>query len=293
MGRLSITCGRYSQLWRRMKRKGVLPDAGQLLQSTCRHGMETSHHQPDHAANRLGKPGMQLDLGGIAKGFAADEALRVLQQQGITRAVVAASGDMAIGDAPPGEIGWPITLRTFEAADGKDRLITVRLTHCGVSTSGDLHQSIEITGKHYSHIVDPGTGLGLTARIACSVIAPNATLSDALATAMCVLGVQRGLETLPSFPAHEHDLQRSTAGAFTSWHPLIFRASRSFQRILFVLDRMLERWLSQPSVYKSADSCRRRNCVRRSLHFGSHHRGRPLGQGVSRLRSRQRNPCCA
>lgn len=199
-GAFDITCGHYTQLWRRMKRKAMLPDEAVLEKARAVTGWKLVTLEATTKRIVLTKSGMQLDLGGIAKGFAADEALHVLQQHGIARAVVAASGDMAVGDAPPGEAGWPISLRTFEAPEARDRLITLLLTHCGVSTSGDLHQAIEINGKRYSHIVDPATGLGLTARIACSVIASNATTSDALATAMCVLGVQRGLAVVPAFP---------------------------------------------------------------------------------------------
>jgi thiamine biosynthesis lipoprotein len=146
----------------------------------------------------LKKPKMQLDLGGIAKGFAADAALKVLELRGIDSAVVAASGDLAVGAAPPGERGWDVSIRTFEAPEQTDKLIKLRLQHCGISTSGDLHQAIEINGQRYSHIIDPKTGLGLTNRIACSVIAPDATTSDGLATAMCVLGVERGTRVLKS-----------------------------------------------------------------------------------------------
>jgi thiamine biosynthesis lipoprotein len=69
----------------------------------------------------------------------------------------------------------------------------VTLSRCGCSTSGDLHQFLELDGKRYSHIVNPRTGLGLTERIACTVISQDATTSDAMATGMCVLGMEKGL----------------------------------------------------------------------------------------------------
>jgi thiamine biosynthesis lipoprotein len=197
-GAFDITCGHYTNLWRRAKRKGVLPDAAQLAKARALTGWSMVQVK-DHCVE-LAKDGMQLDLGGIAKGFAADTALAVLKQRGLTRAVVAASGDLAIGDAPPGKAGWEVKLRTFESAEATDKLITLRLQHRGISTSGDLHQFAEIAGQRYSHIVDPATGLGLTRRIACSVLAPDATTSDALATAMCVQGVEKGMETAKQFP---------------------------------------------------------------------------------------------
>ena len=83
-------------------------------------------------------------------------------------------------------------LRTFTRPGEDDELRVLTLSDCAVSTSGDLYQFLEIDGVRYSHIVSPVTGHGLIERIACSVIAADSTTSDALATAMCVLGPERG-----------------------------------------------------------------------------------------------------
>jgi thiamine biosynthesis lipoprotein ApbE len=82
-------------------------------------------------------------------------------------------------------------------AELRDEILT--LSNAAVSTSGDLHQSVEIEGVSYSHILDPVTGLGLTRRVAATVIAEEAKLSDPLATAACVLGAEDG-ERLRDFP---------------------------------------------------------------------------------------------
>ena len=199
-GAFDITVGHYANLWRRAKRKGTLPSEDQLAKARELTGWQLVQLNARTQRIKLAKPGMQLDLGGIAKGYAADAALQVLKAKGIARAVVAASGDLAIGDAPPDSPGWEVKLRTFEAPEATDKLITLRLKNCGVSTSGDLHQFIEIGGQRYSHIIDPGTGLGLTTRRACSVIAPDCTTSDALATALCVLGPERANQLLKKMP---------------------------------------------------------------------------------------------
>lgn len=193
-GAFDITAGHYTQLWRRAKRKKELPTAEQLAKVKPLVGWNLV--QLDHVGGNitLTKPGLQLDLGGIAKGYAANEALSVLKQHGITAAIVSASGDLAIGDPPPDQPeGWPVKLRTFEAPEDEDFLIELRLSRCGVSTSGDLHQFIEINGQRYSHIIDPKTGLGLTTRISATVIAPDATTSDAFATAVCIQGPDEAL----------------------------------------------------------------------------------------------------
>ncbi len=201
-GAFDITAGHYSQLWRRSKRRGELPAAQQLDRVRPLVGWQLVTAEPTTRMIRLAKPGMQIDLGGIAKGFAADEALKVLEDHGIRSAVVAASGDLAIGAAPPDEPkGWEVRLRTFESDEKGDQTQVLKLSKCGVSTSGDLHQFVEIGGVRYSHIVDPGTGLGLTKRVAATAIAPDATHSDALATAACVMGVQRAIEVISGMEA--------------------------------------------------------------------------------------------
>ena len=122
---------------------------------------------------------MRLDLGAVGKGFAGDEMLRVLRDIGITQALVAASGDIVCGDAPPGLRGWAI-------GAGRARLV---LRRAAVSTSGDTQQFFERDGKRYSHILDPRRGAALTDVLEVSVVARNGMTADGLATAVRVMGV--------------------------------------------------------------------------------------------------------
>lgn len=189
-GTFDVTCGHLSQLWRRSKRQNKLPPAGRLQQGIAATDWRRIQLLPDRRVTLT--PGTLLDVGGIAKGYAADDCLRVLREHGLPCAIVLAGGDTSAGDAPPGQAGWEVKLRTFTRAGEDDDLETLHLAHRAVSTSGDLYQFIEIAGQRYSHILSPKTGLGLTNRIACSVIASDCTTSDALATAMCILGVEKG-----------------------------------------------------------------------------------------------------
>lgn len=193
-GAFDITATYAIQQWRRAKRKQRLPSAEETARAIAMTGWKFLMLDDKARTLTKARDGLQLDLGGIGKGYAADAALRVLREHGITRALVAGSGDLAIGDAPPDKAGWDVALRTFEKSQDRDRLVHVSLKNCGCSTSGDLHQYLELDGKRYSHIIDPGTGLGLTRRIACTVIASDATTSDAMATALCVLGMDAGLK---------------------------------------------------------------------------------------------------
>lgn len=193
-GAFDFTAGNLTRLWRRSRRLRELPPEDRLRQALEATNWRAVAVDAPHHTITLRKTGMLLDLGGIAKGRAADEALRFLKTRGIDRALVTAGGDMAVGEPPPGAEAWEVKLRVFAPPEAGEKLESVRVKRCGVSTSGDLYQFVEIGGTRYSHIVSPKTGLGLEERIACTVIAPDCTTSDALATAMCVMGEEKGRE---------------------------------------------------------------------------------------------------
>jgi thiamine biosynthesis lipoprotein len=129
---------------------------------------------------------MRIDLGAIAKGYACDRALAAMAREGIASAMVETSGGYALGDPPPGRDGWRI-----QVADREDEVLV--LQRCGVATSGDTEQFVEIDGVRYSHIVDPSTGLGLTNRAMVTVVAPDGMSADALSTTVSLMGPNQGL----------------------------------------------------------------------------------------------------
>jgi thiamine biosynthesis lipoprotein len=193
-GAFDITVGPVVQLWRRARRRHELPESDRLAAARELVGYENVHLDPKAQRAQLLKPGMLIDLGGIAKGDAADQALIVLQRHKITQALVAAAGDIATSDPPPGR-DWEIGIETFELpALPPSRFIG--LHNSGVSTSGDSEQHLEIGGVRYSHIVDPKTGMALTGRRSVTVTAPHDITADCYATALCVLGHERGLQLI-------------------------------------------------------------------------------------------------
>ena len=196
-GAFDITVGPLVNLWRHARRMQQLPRADRLSDARARVGYTNLVLDPKKHSALLRIPEMRLDLGGIAKGFAADEALRTLRRNGVTRALVAAAGDIALGDAPPGSPGWKVEL---DSGDTNVPPKVLLLSRAGVSTSGDLFQFLEIDGVRYSHIVDPRTGLGLTNSAMVAVIAPDGMTADALATAVSVLGPAEGLRLIKSTP---------------------------------------------------------------------------------------------
>jgi thiamine biosynthesis lipoprotein len=198
-GAFDVTIGPFTHLWRFSRRKKTLPSAAELDSARAAFGWQKLQLDPKHRTVTLLAPNMRLDLGGMAKGYAADEALKVLQSNGIARALVAGSGDIALGDPPPGEAGWNVGITPIDSHSNAS-VQTVLLHNAGVSTAGDTEQSIEIDGRRYSHILDPRTGLGLTNRIQVTIIARNAATSDGLDTGLCVLGPKRALDLVDSQP---------------------------------------------------------------------------------------------
>ncbi len=190
-GAFDVTCGPVVSLWRKARREKKLPAPEKIAEARQAVGHEKLRLDARARTAELLVPFMRLDTGAIAKGYALDEALRVLRARGITSAVVSGGGDMAVGDAPPGERGWRVELVPSEGTNiaGQD---FVYLRNQGFATSGDMFQFVEVDGVRYSHIVDPRTGIGLTDRSLVVVIARDGMTADALSTAASVLGPERG-----------------------------------------------------------------------------------------------------
>lgn len=198
-GAFDVTIGPLVKAWRHARRQQKLPTPELLAKMRARVGYKNMVlNPPDHTVQLLA-PDMNLDVGGMAKGYAVDEAMKVLKKQGITRALVAAGGDIAGSEPPPGEKGWRIMITPLDAEDAPPPRF-VMLRNSAVSTSGDTHQRIDIDGVRYSHIVDPSTGLGITDHSLVSVLAPDCTTTDLLETTVTVLGPERGMKLIADTP---------------------------------------------------------------------------------------------
>ncbi|MCI0380436.1 MAG: FAD:protein FMN transferase [Gemmataceae bacterium] len=194
-GAFDISIGPVVRLWRKARRTGELPSKEEIHKALGLVDYKKIELNPEGRTVRLLLVGMLLDLGGIAKGYAADAALEMLSKHGVTRALIAAGGDIAVSDAPPDANGWRIAIAPLRDPTGPSSY-NVLLRNAAVSTSGDTHQFVEIDGKRYSHVVDPKTGLGLVGRCSVSVIAPTGVRADALDTAACVMGPEKGMRML-------------------------------------------------------------------------------------------------
>jgi len=208
-GAFDITVGPVVRLWRRARRQHEMPAADELAHARELVGHEKLRLDPGARTAQLLKKGMLLDLGGIAKGYAADQALAILKKHGITSALVVAGGEVAVSAPPPGRKGWRIGIAPLESPE-KPPTRLLLLHDAAVSTSGDSEQYVELGGKRYSHIVDPRTGIGVMGRSSVTVVASDATTSDGMATAVSVLGPQQGLELVRSTPGTAALIIRAT-----------------------------------------------------------------------------------
>ncbi len=183
-GAFDVTVGPLVKLWRLARKTKEKPDAKQLAAAKELVGYKMLVLDAKASTATLAKAKMRLDLGGIGKGYAADKALEILAAQGCPQALIAASGDITVGDAPPDKDGWDVEIAPIT----KDRPARkLKLVNRSVSTSGDLFQHVEIDRVRYSHLLDPKTGLGLTGRRSATVIAPKGWQADALTKVASVM----------------------------------------------------------------------------------------------------------
>ena len=185
-GSFDITVGPLSGLWRNARKSQIFPTATAI--NEARKCIGFNKVQLDSSAQTITflQPNMQLDMGAIAKGYAADKVLALLKSFGITNALVDAGGDMVAFGMPPQKKGWTIGINV----PGQQEKLLERklvLSNKAVATSGDAFQYMLHEGKKYAHIIDARTGYGVTFQRNVTVVAPTATTADWLATACSIL----------------------------------------------------------------------------------------------------------
>ena len=181
-GAFDVTVGPAVQLWRKMRQSGIASNPDERAAALHRIDWSAVEVTVTPPAVRLMKPGMLLDLGGIAKGYAAREAGRVLEQRGLERCLVSIAGDVYAGEAPTGTGGWRV-----EVSGGGASGVLIARNAC-ISTAGNTDQFIELGGTRYGHIVDPRTAMGTTTGAVVTAIGQDGALVDACDTAAAVLG---------------------------------------------------------------------------------------------------------
>jgi FAD:protein FMN transferase len=211
-GAFDVTVGNLVQLWRKARKTLVFPSQVELKEAFALTGWRKMTLNESKQTVQLAVPGMRLDLGGIAKGYAGDCAIKVLRRHGIRSALVSAGGDIVVSDAPPNQQGWRVQIDNPEPNTPKEIFVANR----AVSTSGDRFQFVEFDGKRYSHVVDPRTGLGLTEHWMGTVTSPDGITSDSLSTAVTVLGQERAIRLLKFYRGSTLSLRKVDPSLFSS-----------------------------------------------------------------------------
>jgi thiamine biosynthesis lipoprotein len=189
-GAFDITVGPLMKAWGFFRGEGRVPDAQELAAA---HRLVGGAHvilNPRSHTIGFDEPGVELDLGGIAKGYAVDRVVALFNRRHIAAALISAGGSTiyAIG-APPGHDGWDIAIQ--DPIDSRRVALTVRLKDRAVSIAGRSEKSFEAGGVTYSHIMDPRTGTPAQGVLSVAVLASTGTAGDALDDALFVLGPER------------------------------------------------------------------------------------------------------
>jgi len=221
-GVFDVTIAPVGRLWRRARRDRHLPDPEKIAEARALVGSDKMLLDPPNRTVQLQKPGMKLDVGGIAKGYASQAAIEVLRAHGVTCALVGGAGDIVVSDPPPGLQGWTIGVAGLTPAESEPEMY-VLLKNAAISTSGDAERFVVIDGHRYSHIINPVTGMGVEDRASVTVVAPDGGTADALETSVYLLGPERGLKLIEDIPGTAAIYVRSTPEGIRSFESSRFK----------------------------------------------------------------------
>lgn len=190
-GAFDITIGPVMELWGFGQDQKSVPEDNELKNKLSLVGYEQIIINQEEKTVFLPKKGMEIDLGGIAKGYATDSAVKKLKELGITSAMINAGGNVfALGSKPDGS---PWLTGIQDPRDASKIVAVVKLIDSAAVTSGDYERNFIEDGVLYHHILDPSTGKPARQGISATIVAPNATDADILSTAYFVLGYNKGM----------------------------------------------------------------------------------------------------
>lgn len=201
-GAFDITVGPLMKAWGFFRGEGRMPSEAEMAEALSRVGYGRVILNRKDGTIFFDRAGVEIDLGGIAKGYAVDRAVAVLKRHGVTSALLSAGGSTiyALG-APPGKPAWEIEVQDPVEPD---KIATrVRLKDRALSVSGSNEKFFELNGARYSHVMDPKTGRPVQGVLSVAVITDDGTSGDALDNVFYVLGAERGRALVNKFSASE------------------------------------------------------------------------------------------
>lgn len=195
-GVLDVALGPVVQLWNFDGAVSAPPSTEKLEEALTRTGFQNI--EINEGKIRLTQPGMALELGSIAKGYAVDQAVKVLREHGVQNGLVNAGGDLRAFGTKDGKHPWVVGIQ--HPRKPQEILATLPIRDGAIATSGDYQRYFMKDGVRYHHILDPETGLPARGVRSFSVTASSAMEADALATAAFVMGIEKGMDFLKSTP---------------------------------------------------------------------------------------------
>lgn len=207
------------RIWGFRKKEGRLPAAEELEEILPL--VDFTKVVLDESSHTVGfrREGMALDFGGIAKGYAVDRAIQVLEDLGVTRAIVDAGGNFYGLGTPVGKERWRAGIRHPVRLD--EIIAQFPVTDAGAATSGNYERFFEIDGVKYCHIMDPRTGWPVPHMLSTTIIADTAMAADALSTTVFVLGEEKGMNLIERLPGVEGMLIVQNDDASDGFHILL------------------------------------------------------------------------
>jgi thiamine biosynthesis lipoprotein len=194
-GAFDISYGSVDKsLWNFDKNMTSLPDAETAKASVHLINYKNILLDEDRCTVFLKEKGMRIGFGGIGKGYAAEKAKQLMQQQGVESGIVNAAGDLAAWGFQPDGKEWTIGIADPDSSHHPFSYLTI--SNMAVATSGNYEKFITVNGKKYSHTINPKTGLPVTGIKSVTIISPNAEIADAMATPVMIMGVKVGLDLI-------------------------------------------------------------------------------------------------
>jgi thiamine biosynthesis lipoprotein len=205
-GAFDITLGPLIALFRKEKETQIASTQEEIDQAKLKVGYEKLILNEKNKTVKFSIDGMKLDLGGIAKGYAIDKALEAIKKSGALGAMVDIGGDVrCFGQPSNGKENWLVGIQNPDLEENitSSIVLTLKIYEGAITTSGDYQQFVTIDGKRQSHIIDRQTGSGAEGPSSVTIITDNATDADVLATAVSVMGIEKGLALIEKLPNTE------------------------------------------------------------------------------------------
>lgn len=197
-GAFDISYAALDPVWFFDGRMKAVPSESERLKSVQNIGFKDLVLNAKEQTVYLPKKGMKIGFGAIGKGYAADATKKLMKSLGVSSGIINASGDLTSWGKKPDGTDWQVGISNPENPAKVFSWFPVR--NAAVATSGNYEKYVTLEGKQYSHIMDPRTGMPVSGIKSVTVFAPNAELADAFATAVFIMGIDTGIDTISQLP---------------------------------------------------------------------------------------------